>query len=200
MKKEQMGWFFLREGLVKGPVGREKLLEQIKAGQIEDSNMVCREGESYWKCANEFEELSQQFKSVEPPEDWVILRNEAEEYVQRGLFTTREIKDFLRKGVVYPKDLAWRTGMIKWCCLCEIDLFRPTIANKNPLIRKAMEATFEGSDEMVKSFEEFMGEVTNMEIEKDPMDEDRFTNSIVLKPIEGLPAIEGLEALDAEDL
>ena len=269
MMVRKVSWNVLQDGKVGELVGTKELLEWIQEGKLESFNLICKEGEEHWKCANEFEELKSHFKPV-IPKGWVVLRNEDGKYIQRGLFSTDELKGFLRQGVVYPKDLVWYAGMLEWRHIYEVDTLKLTMANGIPRIREwdklksgpskgeslkswlskkesvkseaSKESLKSGSkvckesiervlksgsskskplkskalevaeDELEKSFDELINltspgsESVNSDSSKGFQegkgwpDLDRFTSSIVLEPIDGLPAIKEMGSMKGEDL
>ena len=259
MMVRKVSWSVLQDGKVGELVGTKELLEWIQEGKLESINLICKEGEEHWKYANEFEELKSHFKPV-IPKGWVVLRNEDGKYIQRGLFSTDELKGFLRQGVVYPKDLVWYAGMVEWRHIYEVDTLKLTMANGIPRIREldkvksgpskgeslksglskkesvksgaSKESVKSGSskskplkneslevteNELEKSFNELMNlaspgsesvgsESVNSDSSKGFQEDkrwpdlDRFTSSIVLEPIDGLPAIKEMGSMKGEDL
>ena len=263
MMVKKVSWSVLQDGKVGELVDTKELLEWIQEGKLESFNLICKEGEDHWKCANEFEELKSHFKPV-MPKGWVVLRNENGKYIQRGLFSTDELKGFLRQGVVYPRDLVWCAGMVEWRHIYEVDTLRSVMVNEIPRIRewdklksgsskgeslksssskgeslksrpskgeslksrpskgeflksssskgeslKSRLSKGESLDELEKSFDELMNlaspgsESVNSDSSelgfqegeaKGDSDLDRFTNSIVLEPIDGLPVIKEMES------
>ena len=117
-------WIFLEEGETRGPVSTEELLRQIQQYKLGAFHLICKEGEECWKPAGEFLELSAKFQAMDMEADWIVLRNTGGESLQRGLFSTDELKSLLKQRIIKMGDFAWRSGMAQWCRIYELEVFR----------------------------------------------------------------------------
>ena len=166
-------WMFLEAGKTCGPVSIEALVSQIQQHKLGAFDLVCKEGENYWKFASDFSELGPGFASMDMDGDWVVLRNENGKYVQRGLFSTDELRNFLKEGLVGAEDFTWRSGMTQWCRIHELEIFKPSSTN-----------------------DEFRQEINKHEASK-----DKFIESILLEPIVAIPRSDDIpEEADGVDL
>lgn len=154
-------WMFLEEGETRGPVGIQTLWNRIQQRQLGAFDFICKDGEGYWKSASDFQEFKVYFQSMDQGGDWVVLRNESGKYVQRGLFSTNELRTFLKNGLVRSEDFTWRAGMTQWCRVSELDIF------KAPLEDHSHEAQ------------------DNKDVNIFP--EDKFLSSIMLEPLTEIP-------------
>ncbi len=118
------GWFFLERGRVYGPVAIEKLSRRINQYEMGALDLICREGEDYWMGAGTFKEFASQFESPNTSGDWVVLKNEDGKYIQRGLFSSSELKDLVKDGFIRGTDFAWCSGMKKWIRISGLELFK----------------------------------------------------------------------------
>ena len=89
-------WMFLEEGETRGPVRTDVLYDRIQQHRLGAFDFICKKGENYWKFAGDFLELGPKFKSMDMDGDWVVLKNEKGKYVQRGLFSTDELRAFFK--------------------------------------------------------------------------------------------------------
>ncbi|OQW48605.1 MAG: hypothetical protein A4S09_04190 [Proteobacteria bacterium SG_bin7] len=134
-------WYYLLKGKAQGPVTENQIRELLREHQLTLNDIVFREGENKWKRISEFADanfvqeavgetnLQQLIKlpTKNDPEKWVVLlkiQTETEiKFVQKGSWTTTEVKNAIQRGEVSYSDHIWKSGFTKWERIGDLDEF-----------------------------------------------------------------------------
>jgi len=125
-------YFYLNKGKAVGPIDRAGIKSAIDGGQIGPFDLLFREGDDRWQPIHEFAEFKGQLKGAPKPrieEVWVVLQREETRkglaYLQRGPFTTKQVKDQLQAGEIQYRDFIWQEGQRQWSRISANEVFNP---------------------------------------------------------------------------
>lgn len=126
--------YFVKKGVVEGPVRLEVILKRIRQGEIGILDKVFFEGEVRWQAAGDRDEFKEAFASLSAHEEkpWVLLtKNTADpkvpkeqRYQQSGPFSTETIRQRLHEGSVRFRDYVWKSGMKSWQRISSVAEFK----------------------------------------------------------------------------
>lgn len=137
-------WYYLLKGKAQGPVTENQIRELLREHQLTLNDIVFREGENKWKRISEFTDINFAQEAVgetnlqqliklptkndrNDPEKWVVLlkiQTDTEiKFVQKGSWTTTEVKSAIQRGEVSYSDHVWRSGFTKWERIGDLDEF-----------------------------------------------------------------------------
>ncbi|MGE4129990.1 MAG: DUF4339 domain-containing protein [Bdellovibrionales bacterium] len=134
-------YFYQIDGQTVGPVARDEIRDQLRAGRIRVYDLVYREGDPSWRMLLEFSDFKQDLKEshkaafVERP--WVCLvRGDSEEYEfsTKGPFSQSEIQDAVITGEIQYTDYVWRSGFSNWQRIGLIEEFNPRLRAPSPSV------------------------------------------------------------------
>ncbi len=129
----QPDWYFtLQDGKAKGPQGEAEIKEAIAKGNLSPFDLIYKEGAEKWQPIYQRQEFSKLFKQnikANFLDSWVVLTKRPGEkgvaYIQRGPFSTDQVKDLLAQGEVQYRDFIWQEGRDKWSRISTLEIFNP---------------------------------------------------------------------------
>ncbi len=134
-------WYYLVKGKAQGPVTENQIREMIRDHQLTLNDIIFREGDSKWRRVSEFTDVNfareavgetnlQQLIKLPKKNDsgkWVVLlkiQTETEiKFVQKGSWSTEEVKEAIQRGEVSYSDHIWKSGFNKWERIGDLDDF-----------------------------------------------------------------------------
>ncbi len=165
-------WYYLVKSQIQGPVTENEIREKLKLNELTLHSIIFREGDTKWRRVSEFEEvdfakeisevnLHHFVKLPQKPlgdDRWVVLlniQNESEtKFVQKGPFSTLEVKDSIQQGEFSYSDYIWKDGFSKWERIGDLDDFsfrgETQIFSISPLSGQVVPST----EELAKAVEE----------------------------------------------
>jgi hypothetical protein len=97
-------WFIFRgSNLREGPYSFQDLRDSVRKGFLKPDDLLWQEG---MPAPDKARQLSGLF--WEAKEQWFIYRGS---HLREGPYSTQELRDSVRKGLVRPDDLLWQEGM-----------------------------------------------------------------------------------------
>lgn len=167
-------WYFtLEEGRAKGPQNHGEIKDAILLGKLSPFDLIYKEGAEKWQPIYQRQEFGDLFKSKIKAsflDSWVVLTKRSGEkgvaYIQKGPFSTDQIKHLLAQGDIQYRDFIWQEGREKWSRISTLEIFNPP-----PIGFKTPELPQDVQVEEV-SGEEALSQVLRQEMKPQPVAEE----------------------------
>jgi len=126
-------FYRLKSQRAQGPFSLEEMLHWIRTEELTALDPIFREGDDKWRPVNEFAEFRSALKEIKVKTDqdsWVLLvkKDPGKKlgYIQKGPFSTEQIREMLQKGEVLYTDHVWKKGMGEWKKVSAVENFNPS--------------------------------------------------------------------------
>lgn len=124
-------FYRLKNQRAQGPFSLEEMTHWVRTEELNALDPIFREGDEKWRPLSEFAEfrpILQEIKTKKELESWVLLVKKAPNkkgYIQKGPFSTEQIREMLQAGDILYTDHIWKKGMSEWKKVSSIEEFNP---------------------------------------------------------------------------
>ena len=125
-------FYRLKNQRAQGPFSIEEMVHWVRTEDLNALDPIFREGDEKWRPLGEFAEFRavlKEIKTKKEQDSWVLLvkKDPAKRggYVQRGPFSTSQLKEMLQRGDIFYTDHIWKKGFKEWKKITEIEEFNP---------------------------------------------------------------------------
>lgn len=159
-------WYISIQNKARGPFTDLQMNKKIEAKEIEALTLTYKEGDTDWlplekqdiwleakkKTADQSQPV--QASSAElVNDDWILLVEDSKkkgQFLQRGPFNDKKVRELIASGEVQLKDYCWKPGMSDWKLLfetVELGLSRKPKVEFKADVEKALQVEIENSDQ-----------------------------------------------------
>lgn len=190
-------WYYLVKGKAQGPVTENQIRDLIREHQLTLNDIIFKEGDSKWRRISEFPETNfaqeavgetnlQQLVRLPTKSDsgkWVVLlkiQTETEiKFVQKGSWSTDEVKAAIQRGEVSYSDHIWKSGFTKWERIGDLDEF--SFKGETQIFSLSTPSKLKLSDSDLEIKREATSTATKAALRSNPVPEDKPTDDILEK-------------------
>lgn len=126
-------FYRLKNQRAQGPFSLEEMLHWVRTEELTALDPIFREGDEKWRPLSEFAEFRSVLKEIKVKKDqdsWVVLvkkePGKKTGYLQKGPFSTDQIREMLQKGEILYTDHIWKKGMSEWKKVSAVENFNPS--------------------------------------------------------------------------
>lgn len=125
-------FYRLKNQRAQGPFTLEEMLHWVRMEDLSALDPIFREGDEKWRPLSEFAEFRAALNEIKVKKEldsWVLLVKKDPSkkggYVQKGPFSTEQIREMIQKGEVVYTDHVWKKGMTEWRKVSSVEAFNP---------------------------------------------------------------------------
>ncbi len=125
-------FYRLKNQRAQGPFSIEEMMHWVRTEDLNALDPIFREGDEKWRPLGEFAEFRavlKEIKTKKEQDSWVLLvKKDAAKrggYVQRGPFSTSQLREMLQQGDIFYTDHIWKKGFSEWKKISAVEEFNP---------------------------------------------------------------------------
>lgn len=131
-KSKRGSYFYLTEGVSKGPLGLHEMFQLVQMGELRGYDLVYSSNQAQWRFLMDVPEFHGAFSEKQLrrlyQKPWVCLRRRSprkKDYQTIGPMSTREIRENLLSGQLRYTDYVWRPGFSQWRKIFQVHPLNP---------------------------------------------------------------------------